>query len=84
MLLSWGFVDRFITYHPDYCVFAVEDLLLWRDVKLSGAVVLGVTVVYFGLIWLKYSLVTLIANVLLLAVAIFFGWNNVAVSVAKR
>ena len=57
---------------------AVEDLLMWRDPKKSGLVFAGVTLGYLLLEWSHYSLLTIIANVLLIAVTVSFLWNNIA------
>lgn len=56
----------------------LEDLLLWRDPSKTGAVFGGFTVLYLLLEWSNYSLLTLVANVLLVGVSITFLWNNLA------
>ncbi|KAK9827607.1 hypothetical protein WJX81_005741 [Elliptochloris bilobata] len=56
----------------------VEDLLLWRDPKKSGAVFVGITLLYILLQWTGLSLLTIVANSLLILVSCSFLWNNVA------
>jgi len=56
----------------------LEDLLLWRDPRKTGAVFGGFTLVYLLLEWSNYSLLTLVANVLLAGVSVTFLWNNLA------
>jgi riboflavin kinase len=56
----------------------VERLLLWRDPKQSGAVFGTATLGYLILEWSNWSLLSLVAYVLLLAVAVTFLWNNLA------
>ena len=63
----------FLTVAP-----AVENLLLWRDPKKSGIVVAGATLAYLLLEWSHFSLLSIIANTLLVAVSVAFLWNNVA------
>jgi hypothetical protein len=57
---------------------AVEDLLLWRDPKKSGVVFAGATLAYLLLEWSHFSLLSIIANTLLIAVSVAFLWNNIA------
>jgi hypothetical protein len=56
----------------------VNDLLLWRNPTKSAAVVGGVTAAYLALEWSGLSVVSIVANALLLVVAAAFVWNNVA------
>ena len=55
---------------------AVEKLLLWRDVKASGAVVAAVTAVYLGVVFLPFPFTTLLCYSLMLAVATFALWHT--------
>ena len=57
---------------------AVEDILLWRDVKVSAGAFVGVTLLYLLLEWSGLSLLTIVSNTLLALVSIAFIWNNVA------
>jgi Reticulon len=62
-----------------FCVLgAVEDLLLWRNVKHSASVLGGISLVYFILEWTSYNLVSISANIVLLFVAVTFLWSNIA------
>lgn len=57
---------------------AVENVLLWRDIRITGAIFTAGTILYFLLEWSGYSLLTLVSNTLLAALALAFLWNNVA------
>ena len=56
----------------------MEDLLLWRDPKKSGVVLAGATLAYLLLEWSHFSLLSTVANTLLVAVSVAFLWNNIA------
>ena len=62
---------------------AVEALLLWRDPAKTGGVFAGITLLYLLLEWSRFSLLTLIANVLLFLVVLTFLWNNLAQFINK-
>jgi hypothetical protein len=51
--------------------------LLWRDVKKSGIVFGSITVAYLLLEWSGMSLLTILADALLLAVLVCFLWANI-------
>ncbi|GAB2273798.1 Reticulon-like protein B2 [Dionaea muscipula] len=52
------------------------DVLLWRNKKVSAAVLGGVTVVWSLFEVFEYHLLTLICHLLILSLAIFFLWSN--------
>lgn len=56
----------------------VEDLLLWRDPAKSGAVLAGISIVYFLLEWSNFNVITVGANLGLLAVSGAFLWSVIA------
>lgn len=56
----------------------VENVLLWRDAKVSGSVFVASTLLYLLLEWSGLSLLTIVSNTLLGLVSIAFLWNNVA------
>lgn len=62
---------------------AVEALLLWRDPAKTGSVFAAITILYLLLEWSHFSLLTLIANTLGIAVAAAFLWNNLAQFINK-
>lgn len=64
-------------------VFVVADVLLWRDRKLAISLLAGSTLLWYLLEHLKYSLVSLVSNALLLFIGALFLWTNVA-SVLNR
>ena len=57
---------------------AVEDLLLWRDPKKSGAVLGGATVAFLFLSFAKINFISTLAYTLLSLVLGAFLWNNIA------
>ncbi|KAK9805889.1 hypothetical protein WJX73_001657 [Symbiochloris irregularis] len=56
----------------------IEDVLLWRDVKVSAAAFVGLTLLYLLLEWSGYSLLTIVCNTLLALVSGAFIWSYVA------
>lgn len=64
-------------------MFVVADVLLWRDRKLAISLLAGSTLLWYLLEHLKYSLVSLVSNALLLFIGALFLWTNVA-SVLNR
>ncbi|CAL5223458.1 g5977 [Coccomyxa viridis] len=56
----------------------VEKILLWRDPVKSGIVLGGATLAYLLLEWSHFSLLSIVANTLLIAVSVAFLWNNIA------
>jgi hypothetical protein len=59
-------------------IFAVEGLLLWRDVRKSGVVLAGITLVYILLEWSNLSLLRIVSHSLLAVVTLSFLWSNIA------
>jgi len=57
---------------------AVADVLLWRRRNASAAAVVGATAVWFVFERAGYSLPSVLANALLLLVAILFFWAKSA------
>lgn len=64
-------------------VYVVADVLLWRERKLAISLLAGSTLLWYLLEHLKYSLVSLVSNALLLFIGALFLWTNVA-SVLNR
>jgi riboflavin kinase len=56
----------------------VERLLLWRDVRKSGVVLAGITLIYILLEWSNLSLLWIVSNSLLAIVTLTFLWGTVA------
>jgi hypothetical protein len=56
----------------------VEGLLLWRDVRKSGVVLAGITLVYILLEWSNLSLLRIVSHSLLAVVTLSFLWSNIA------
>lgn len=59
------------------------DLLLWKDKKVSGGILGGVTLVWFLFEVLEYHLLTLVCHSLILALAVLFLWSNASTFINK-
>ncbi|KAL6889039.1 hypothetical protein ACP4OV_010065 [Aristida adscensionis] len=59
------------------------DVLLWKDKKISAAVIGGATVIWALFEVVDYHLLTLISHVLIGALAILFLWSNATVFINK-
>ncbi|KAK9076662.1 hypothetical protein SSX86_004996 [Deinandra increscens subsp. villosa] len=59
------------------------DLLLWKDKKVSGGILGGVTIIWFLFEVLEYHLLTLVCHSLILTLAILFLWSNASTFVYK-
>lgn len=53
---------------------AVEDLIMWRDIKKTGMVFGGITLVYLLFEWSGLSLMTIVANILLAVTLGCLAW----------
>lgn len=54
------------------------DVLLWKHKPLSGGVLAGATIGWILFEWSGYTLLSLVSNVLLFLIVIFFLWSNAA------
>ncbi|KAI3693654.1 hypothetical protein L1987_76602 [Smallanthus sonchifolius] len=59
------------------------DLLMWKDKKVSGGIVGGVTVIWFLFEVLEYHLLTLVCHSLILTLAALFLWSNASTFIHK-
>ncbi|XP_076898710.1 reticulon-like protein B1 [Bidens hawaiensis] len=59
------------------------DLLLWKDKKLSGGILGGVTIIWFLFEVLEYHLLTLVCHTLILTLALLFLWSNASTFIKK-
>ncbi|XP_076920094.1 reticulon-like protein B2 [Bidens hawaiensis] len=59
------------------------DLLLWKDKKLSGGILGGVTIIWFLFEVLEYHLLTLVCHSLILTLALLFLWSNASIFIKK-
>ncbi|PWA93848.1 reticulon [Artemisia annua] len=59
------------------------DLILWKDKKLSGGILGGVSVVWFLFEVLDYHLLTLVCHSLILSLAVLFLWSNASTFINK-
>ncbi|KAD6795091.1 hypothetical protein R6Q59_032019 [Mikania micrantha] len=59
------------------------DLLLWKDKKVSGGILGGVTIIWFLFEVLEYHLLTLVCHSLILTLAILFLWSNASTFIYK-
>ncbi len=77
--VSGAWVCDVLTSDVRHVLFrAVEKILLWRDPVKSGVVLGGATLAYLLLEWSHFSLLSIVANTLLIAVSVAFLWNNIA------
>ncbi|KAJ7943108.1 Reticulon-like protein [Quillaja saponaria] len=54
------------------------DLLLWKDKKLSAAILIGFTIIWFLFEVVEYHFVTLLCHILIGIMLILFIWYNAA------
>jgi hypothetical protein len=59
------------------------DVLLWKDKKISAAVIGGATVLWVLFEVVEYHLLTLVSHVLIVALAVLFLWSNATVFIKK-
>ncbi|KAL4570730.1 hypothetical protein LXL04_026391 [Taraxacum kok-saghyz] len=59
------------------------DVLLWKDPKVSGGILGGVSLIWFLFEVMEYHLLTLICHSLILTLAILFLWSNASAFVKK-
>nr|XP_043640130.1 reticulon-like protein B1 [Erigeron canadensis] len=59
------------------------DLLLWKDKKVSGVILGGVTIIWFLFEVLEYHLLTLVCHSLILTLATLFLWSNASTFINK-
>ncbi|KAL8111467.1 hypothetical protein AgCh_019256 [Apium graveolens] len=59
------------------------DVFLWKDKKVSGAVLGGATAIWFLFEVMEYYFLTLISHALILSLAIMFLWSNVTTFINK-
>jgi len=59
------------------------DLLLWKDKKVSGAILGGVSIIWFLFEVLEYHLLTLVCHSLILVLAALFLWSNASTFIHK-
>jgi hypothetical protein len=59
------------------------DVLLWKDKKISAAVIGGATVLWVLFKVVEYHLLTLVSHVLIVALAVLFLWSNATVFIKK-
>uniref|UniRef100_A0A0C9QSD6 Reticulon-like protein n=1 Tax=Wollemia nobilis TaxID=56998 RepID=A0A0C9QSD6_9CONI len=60
------------------------DVLLWRNKRVSGGVVVGATVIWLLFECLGYHLLTLICHVLIAGITIAFLWSKTATFINKQ
>ncbi|CAA2934981.1 reticulon B5 [Olea europaea subsp. europaea] len=60
------------------------DIFLWRNKKISAAVLGGATAAWVLFELLDYHLLTLVCHILILALAVLFLWSSVTTFIHKR
>ncbi|GMY18449.1 reticulon-like protein B14 [Fagus crenata] len=66
---------------PLHAIFGggkVADILLWREKKLSAAILTGFSIIWFLFEVVEYHFVTLLCHMLIIAMLIIFIWSNAA------
>ncbi|XP_011096983.1 reticulon-like protein B9 [Sesamum indicum] len=56
----------------------VGEVLLWRDARVSGGILIGTAAIWFLLEVAEYSLVTLLCHLFITAMLILFIWSSAA------
>ncbi|CAN0902880.1 Reticulon-like protein B1 [Linum grandiflorum] len=64
-------------------MFTAADVLLWRNKKISGAVVGVATAIWVLFELLEYHLITLVCHLSIVALAILFLWSNASTFINK-
>ncbi|CAK9156713.1 unnamed protein product [Ilex paraguariensis] len=59
------------------------DVFLWRNKKISAAVLGGVTAIWFLFELLEYYLLTLVCHIVIVMLAILFLWSNASTFINK-
>lgn len=59
------------------------DVLLWKDKKVSGGLLGGVTLIWFLFEVLEYHFLTLVCHSIILTLAVFFLWSNASTFINK-
>lgn len=80
-------IYRFGREKPVHKVFGggkPADIILWRNKKISAAVLGGATVAWVLFEVLKYHLLTLVCYISILAITVLFLWSNVTTFIKKR
>ncbi|KAI3444479.1 hypothetical protein Pfo_001144 [Paulownia fortunei] len=60
------------------------DIILWRNKKISAAVLGGATAVWVLFELLEYHLLTLVCHISILALSLLFLWSNATTFINKR
>ncbi|KAL2622672.1 hypothetical protein R1flu_002877 [Riccia fluitans] len=70
--------NRERTVHELFGGGKAADVLLWKNKPLSAGVLAGTTLVWILFEWSGYTLLSLLSNVLLFLIVVFFLWSNAA------
>lgn len=66
------------TYYCFLIKCVAADVLLWRNKKISGSLLMGATAVWVLFEWLNYHFLTLLFVAMVLGMLVQFLWLNVA------
>ncbi|KAL9170333.1 hypothetical protein ABFS82_04G138400 [Erythranthe guttata] len=58
----------------------VANVVLWKDAKVSGAILIGIAAIWFLFEVVKYNLVTLLCHLTITTMLIIFIWSSAAQS----
>ncbi|KAF3976771.1 hypothetical protein ACB098_04G075300 [Castanea mollissima] len=56
----------------------VADVLLWKNWKVSGALLIGMTFIWFLFEVVKYNFITFLCHIAITTLLVFFIWSNSA------
>ncbi|GMP33007.1 hypothetical protein CsSME_00006516 [Camellia sinensis var. sinensis] len=56
----------------------VADVLLWKDKKVSAAILMGISIIWFLFEVVEYNFLTLLCHLIISTILIIFIWNKVA------
>jgi hypothetical protein len=64
-------------------MYAAADVLMWKDKKISAAVIGGATAIWVLFEVVEYNLLPLVSHVLIGALAVVFLWSKATVFIKK-
>ncbi|CAN1264309.1 Reticulon-like protein B3 [Linum perenne] len=80
--LVWKCIVEINVTDITFC-YTAADVLLWRNKKISGAVVGVATAIWVLFELLEYHLITLVCHFSILSLAILFLWSNASTFINK-
>lgn len=72
--LKCGILSHKFSYHR----LSAADAFLWRDKFMSAAILAGASIIYFVFELSGYTLLSILATLLMITFAVLFVWSNCA------